>query len=123
MAQLQDAFSISPEMQLLQLPTVALLLVPSKYIGFPIRFLVLGLSLTESCFVPYRQPITTGTSILGVAFEGGVMLAGDMLGSYGSLAKFRSIERIIKVNDTTILGASGDIADFQYLKSLIEQRV
>jgi len=70
-----------------------------------------------------QQPITTGTSILGVAFEGGVMLAGDMLGSYGSLAKFRSIERIIKVNDTTILGASGDIADFQYLKSLIEQRV
>lgn len=51
------------------------------------------------------------------------MLAGDMLGSYGSLAKFRSVERIIKVNDTTILGASGDIADFQHLKALIEQRV
>ena len=51
------------------------------------------------------------------------MLAGDMLGSYGSLAKFRSIERIIKVNDTTILGASGDIADFQHVKAFIEQRV
>lgn len=70
-----------------------------------------------------QQPTVTGTSILGVAFEGGVMLAGDMLGSYGSLAKFRSVERIIKVNDTTILGASGDIADFQHLKALIEQRV
>jgi len=70
-----------------------------------------------------QQPVTQGTSILGIAFEGGVMLAGDMLGSYGSLAKFRSIERIIKVNDTTILGASGDIADFQHVKAFIEQRV
>ena len=51
------------------------------------------------------------------------MLAGDMLGSYGSLAKFRSIERIIKVNESTILGATGDIADFQHLKAIIEQKV
>ena len=71
----------------------------------------------------YRSPVTTGTSIIGVAFEGGVMLAGDMLGSYGSLAKFRSIERIIKVNESTILGATGDIADFQHLKAIIEQKV
>ena len=67
--------------------------------------------------------MTTGTSILGLVFDGGVMLAGDMLGSYGSLAKFRSIERIIKVNDSTILGATGDIADFQHLKSIIEQKM
>lgn len=51
------------------------------------------------------------------------MLAGDMLGSYGSLAKFRSVERIIKVNNSTVLGVTGDIADFQYLKSIIEQKV
>lgn len=51
------------------------------------------------------------------------MLAGDMLGSYGSMAKFRSIERIIKVNNSTVLGATGDIADFQHLKAIIEQKV
>ncbi len=56
-------------------------------------------------------------------FDGGVMLAGDMLGSYGSLAKFRNLERIIKVNNSTIVGASGDIADFQHLKAIIEQKV
>lgn len=27
-----------------------------------------------------RQPITTGTSVLAVKFDGGVALAGDMLG-------------------------------------------
>lgn len=67
--------------------------------------------------------MTTGTSILGIAFEGGVMLAGDMLGSYGNLTKFRSLERIIKVNDSTIVGVTGDIADFQHLKAIIEQKV
>ena len=51
------------------------------------------------------------------------MLAGDMLGSYGSLAKFRSIERIIKVNESINLGATGGIADFQHLKAIIEQKV
>jgi len=77
----------------------------------------------EGIITRTQSPVTTGTSIIGVAFEGGVMLAGDMLGSYGSLAKFRSIERIIKVNESTILGATGDIADFQHLKAIIEQKV
>ena len=30
--------------------------------------------------------------------------------------------RIIKVNDKTVLAAGGDIADFQYLKSVMEQK-
>ncbi|CAI5798577.1 proteasome subunit beta type-4 [Podarcis lilfordi] len=67
--------------------------------------------------------MVTGTSVLGVKFNGGVMIAADMLGSYGSLARFRNISRIMKVNDSTVLGASGDYADFQYLKQVIEQMV
>jgi len=51
------------------------------------------------------------------------MLASDMLGSYGSLAKFRTLERVIKVNDSTVIAATGDIADFQHLKAIIEQKV
>ncbi|XP_069796295.1 proteasome subunit beta type-4 [Narcine bancroftii] len=67
------------------------------------------------------NPIVTGTSVLGVKFDGGVILAADMLGSYGSLARFRNISRLMKVNDTTVLGASGDYADYQHLKQVIEQ--
>ena len=78
---------------------------------------------SSDLFTLVRYPVTTGTSVLGVAFDGGVMLAADTLGSYGSLAKFRDIERVMKVNNSTILGVTGDIADFQHLKSIIEQKV
>ncbi|KAM6395208.1 proteasome subunit beta type-4 [Rhynochetos jubatus] len=69
------------------------------------------------------SPMVTGTSVLGVKFSGGVLVAADMMGSYGSLARFRSISRLLRVNDTTVLGASGDYADFQYLKQVIDQMV
>ncbi|NWH76197.1 PSB4 protein, partial [Piaya cayana] len=69
------------------------------------------------------SPMVTGTSVLGVKFDGGVIIAADMMGSYGFLARFRNISRLLKVNDTTMLGASGDYADFQYLKQIIDQMV
>ncbi|KAJ8895133.1 hypothetical protein PR048_000458 [Dryococelus australis] len=70
-----------------------------------------------------RAPITTGTSVLGIKFDGGVAIAADILGSYGSLARFRDCPRIIKVNKNIILGAGGDYADYQYLKDIIEQKI
>ncbi|XP_040188325.1 proteasome subunit beta type-4 [Rana temporaria] len=75
---------------------------------------------------PHRHtlnPMVTGTSVLGVKYDGGVMIAADMLGSYGSLARFRNISRIMKVNSCTMLGASGDYADYQHLKQIMEQMV
>lgn len=51
------------------------------------------------------------------------MIAADVLGSYGSLARFRDCKRLMKVNDYCLLGAAGDYADFQYLKDVIEQRM
>jgi len=68
-------------------------------------------------------PSVTTTSVLGVKFKDGLVLAADMLGSYGSLARYRNCPRLMKVNDTTVLGSSGDYADFQYLSSIIKQRV
>lgn len=67
--------------------------------------------------------MVTGTSVLAVKFEGGVVIAADMMGSYGSLARFRGISRLLRVNDSTVLGASGDYADFQYLTQVINQMV
>ena len=51
------------------------------------------------------------------------MIASDTLGSYGSMARYRNISRILNVNDTTVMGVGGDYADFQYIKAAIEQRV
>ena len=67
--------------------------------------------------------MVTGTSIIGVAFDSGVIIAADVLGSYGSMAKLRHLNRIFKVNDTTVIGADGDYADFQFLNEIIEDRV
>ena len=44
-----------------------------------------------------QQPITTGTSCFAMKFEGGVIMAADTLGSYGSLARFTDLQRIMKV--------------------------
>ncbi|CAN7940439.1 unnamed protein product [Ixodes hexagonus] len=69
------------------------------------------------------HPMTTATSVLGIKFDGGVMLAADILGSYGSLARFRNCNRLLRINDQIVVGASGDYADFQFLKGVVEQKV
>lgn len=46
-----------------------------------------------------------------------------LVGSYGSMARFRSVSRLLRVNDETMIAASGDYADFQFVKELIEQKV
>ena len=61
--------------------------------------------------------------MVGIQFKDGVLIAADILGSYGSLARFRNLERVMKVNDNIILGAGGDYADYQCLKSNIERKM
>jgi len=69
-----------------------------------------------------QSPVTTGSSVLAMKYEGGVMIAADTLGSYGSMARFPDLNRILKVNDTTVLGAGGDYADYQFLTDVIKQK-
>ncbi|KAJ3118019.1 Proteasome subunit beta type-7, partial [Physocladia obscura] len=66
-----------------------------------------------------QQPIVTGTSVLAIRFDKGVMLAADNLASYGSLARFRDVERFRKVGDYTVVGASGDISDLQHIHHVL----
>lgn len=56
-------------------------------------------------------------------FADGVIIAADTLVSYGSLSRFRDIDRVFKVNDHTIIGIGGDYADFQFIKRYIDQKV
>lgn len=48
------------------------------------------------------------------------MIMADTLGSYGSMARFRDLERIKKVNETTIVGAGGEYSDFQELQTILQ---
>ncbi|PWN52937.1 proteasome endopeptidase complex, beta subunit [Violaceomyces palustris] len=67
------------------------------------------------------QPIVTGTSVIAIRFKDGVMMATDTLASYGSLARFMDIKRIEKVGENTILGASGDMSDWQYVQHTLDK--
>jgi 20S proteasome subunit beta 7 len=49
------------------------------------------------------------------------MLAGDTLGSYGSLARFGTFERIVKVSDDVAMAAGGDLSDFQYIQKMVKK--
>lgn len=65
-----------------------------------------------------RQPIVTGTSVLGLKFKDGIMLTADTLASYGSLAQIRDMERLAVVGDA-VVGASGDMSDWQELQHVL----
>lgn len=69
------------------------------------------------------NPIVTGSSVVGFIFNGGVILAADVLGSYGSLAKYRNLPRIHQVNKQTVLALGGDLADADYIKEAIDSKV
>uniref|UniRef100_UPI00358DF28C proteasome subunit beta type-4 isoform X2 n=1 Tax=Myxine glutinosa TaxID=7769 RepID=UPI00358DF28C len=92
---------------------------PGQFCTFPVGGSVADLGpITRT-----QNPMVVGTSVLGVTFAGGVAVAADMLGSYGSLARFKNISRVMRVNDCTVLACAGDYADYQYLHDIIEQMV
>ncbi|KAJ2829659.1 Proteasome subunit beta type-7 [Coemansia erecta] len=66
------------------------------------------------------RPIVTGTSVVGFKYKDGIMMATDCLGSYGSIAWFRNENRFMQVGSNTLVGASGDISDFQSMKHILE---
>ncbi|KAJ3370992.1 Proteasome subunit beta type-7 [Allomyces arbusculus] len=78
--------------------------------------------MSPTCYAPAgptshtSSPIVTGTSVVALKYKDGIMMATDCLASYGSLARFRDVERMIPVGNSTVVGASGDISDFQYIQ-------
>lgn len=60
--------------------------------------------------------------MIGIQFDDGILIAADQLASYGSMARFRSVSRVLRVNETTVAGCGGDYADFQYLSNIITQK-
>merc|ERR1712072_318861 len=65
------------------------------------------------------SPIVTGTSVLGLKYADGVLMVSDTLGSYGSMARFKGIERLKQFGAETVVGAGGDLSDFQYIEELL----
>lgn len=93
---------------------------PSGYYSFPGKVQ----KSTSSSHPKTRSqyPVTTGTSVVAIVYKSGVVIGADMLGSYGSLARFPGISRLCKASDNSVVGFSGDIADGQYIADVLERR-
>ena len=78
-------------------------------------------SLLTSATERTRRPIVTGTSVIGIKYSNGVMLAADTLCSYGSMAKYKNAERLISVNSKTLIGGGGEYSDFQAIADLLKR--
>lgn len=69
------------------------------------------------------DPIVTGTSVLGVKYRDGVMMMADTLASYGSMARYSDINRVLPLGKFTLIGGSGDYSDFQYIMKMLDELV
>ncbi|KRZ93526.1 tRNA-dihydrouridine(16/17) synthase [NAD(P)(+)]-like, partial [Trichinella sp. T8] len=69
-----------------------------------------------------KEPVCTGASVIALMFDQGVVVAADTKLSYGRFSRYKGVSRLMRVNDNTILGVSGDYADYQYLQSIINGR-
>lgn len=65
----------------------------------------------------------TGTSVLGIKYDGGVLLAADTLASYGSLARFDDVSRLHQAGSHACVAAGGDMSDFQELQHLVDGKL
>jgi 20S proteasome subunit beta 7 len=68
------------------------------------------------------NPIYVGSSVIGMKFKTGIVIACDTRLNYGSLAKFLNIEdKVQQVNANTMIGASGEYSDFQEVIRLLQE--
>jgi len=67
-----------------------------------------------------QYPYVTGTSVLAIKYKDGIMMACDTLGSYGSTKRYKSVERMSVVGQSTVIGASGEYSDFKYILNLLD---
>lgn len=70
----------------------------------PLKHSQYNYNLCYSYFYVYRDPIVTGASVLALRYKDGVMMAADTLASYGSLARFRNVQRLNSLDEKVLLG-------------------
>jgi|UniRef100_A0A2N9FIZ3 20S proteasome subunit beta 7 len=68
-------------------------------------------------------PYVTGTSVVAIKYKDGILMASDMGGSYGSTLRYKSVERIKPVGKHSLLGASGEISDFQEILRYLDELI
>ncbi|KAH8271177.1 hypothetical protein KR018_000807, partial [Drosophila ironensis] len=67
--------------------------------------------------------ITLASSVLGIRYDSGVMIASDNLVNFGPIARHQNVERVFQINHKTLMAGSGDFPDVQRLKREVDHRV
>ncbi|KAK1435552.1 hypothetical protein QVD17_01318 [Tagetes erecta] len=70
-----------------------------------------------------QYPYVTGTSVIGIKYKDGILMAADMGGSYGSTIRYKSVERLKQVGKHSLIGASGEISDFQEILRYLDELI
>lgn len=79
-------------------------------------------ALTANGFKSHTQyPYVTGTSVLGVTYKDGVLIACDTLGAYGSTKRYKSFQRLTEVNGSCVVGAGGELSDYQQICKMLDE--
>lgn len=68
------------------------------------------------------SPTTTGSSVVGVKFDKGVIIVSDNKISCHGYKKYDNISRISRINTNTIIGSSGEYSDFQELNRILIEK-
>lgn len=69
------------------------------------------------------SPIYVGSSVIGMRYKGGLIIACDTRINYGGLAKFLNIDdRIQQINANTLMGTSGEYSDFQEVVRILKEQ-
>lgn len=68
------------------------------------------------------SPVYVGSSVIGMRYKGGLVIACDTRLNYGSLAKFQNIDdRVQQINANTMIGSAGEYSDFQEVTRLLKE--
>nr|POE65755.1 proteasome subunit beta type-4 [Quercus suber] len=70
-----------------------------------------------------RNPYVIGTSVVAIKYKDGILMAADMGGSYGYTLRYKSVERLKPVGKHFLLGASGEISDFQKILRYLDELI
>ncbi|EEF36035.1 proteasome subunit beta type, putative [Ricinus communis] len=81
------------------------------------------LSGPESASERTLYPYVTGTSVVALKYKDGILMAADMGASYGSTLRYKSVERIKPIGKHSLLGASGEISDFQEILRYLDELI
>ncbi len=66
--------------------------------------------------------VNIGTSVFGLRYKDGVMLAADTQVSYGSMKKSKKATRMAELSSESAIACSGEMADFQELMRLFREK-